>query len=143
MALDLGDARVGVAVSDPLGVTAQALPTIENRGARRVLEAVTRVVAEHDARIVVVGLPLLMSGEDGARATAAREFAEKLAAALPAVAVRLWDERLTTVQAERALLEGNVRRGDRRRRVDALAATVLLQSWLDARAAGAGAEREA
>jgi putative Holliday junction resolvase len=137
LAIDLGDVRVGLALSDPLGITAQPFETLERRGERQDLDRLAEHVQRNDVRRVVVGLPLLMSGEEGTRARGAREFAARLAARLGQVQVELWDERLTTVQAERALLAGDVRRRKRREVVDRLAAVLILQSWLDARAATA------
>jgi putative Holliday junction resolvase len=91
----------------------------------------TDIVREHDVAVVVVGHPLLMSGIAGEKAQDAEAFVERLRAVVPCPVV-LWDERLTSVQANRALLEGNVSRRDRRDVVDAAAAALLLQSWLDA-----------
>jgi putative Holliday junction resolvase len=138
MGVDLGEARIGVALSDPLGITAQPLEVIVHRGSRKDLQRVEALAREHAAHTVVVGLPLLLSGEDGEAATAAREFAQKLGLRLRGVRVELWDERLTTVQAERAMIAGNVRREKRKRRVDVMAAALILQSWLDSQP-GAGA----
>jgi len=133
LAVDLGDVRVGVAVSDPLGVTAQPLPTIPARIAGGAVGAVAALIGEHGAGEVVVGLPLLMSGEEGERARLARSFARRLSERVPGVVVTLWDERLSSVEAERRMGEGGVRSRDRRGRVDAVAAALILQSYLDAR----------
>ena len=136
LALDLGDRRIGYAVSDPLGLTAQPAGELESKSPARNVEAVRALVESRDVRCVVVGHPLLLSGEAGERAEQARRFADLLRGALPGIAVELWDERLTTRQAERVLLAGNVRRGRRRQVVDRMAAALLLQSWLDARREG-------
>jgi len=136
LALDLGDRRIGYAVSDPLGLTAQPAGELESKSPARNVEAVRALVESRDVRCVVVGHPLLLSGEAGERAEQARRFADLLRGALPGIAVELWDERLTTRQAERVLLVGNVRRGRRRQVVDRMAAALLLQSWLDARREG-------
>jgi putative Holliday junction resolvase len=133
LAIDLGDVRVGLALSDPLGLTAQPYETLERRGLRSDLARIVEHVRRHDVCRVIVGLPLLMSGEEGSRATGAREFAAKLAASLGSIPVEMWDERLTTVQAERALVTGDVSRRKRREVVDRLAAVLILQNWLDAR----------
>ena len=132
LALDLGTARIGLALSDPLGVTAQPSGKLDRRALKRDLGSIVDLVREHEVATVVIGHPLLMSGEAGTRAKDAEAFAAKLRDAVPCPVV-LWDERLTTVQATRALLEGDVRRSRRREVVDAAAATLLLQSWLDAR----------
>jgi len=132
LGLDLGEARIGLALSDPLGVTAQPLETLERSGSRRDLERIAGLVRDRGVSTVVVGLPLRLSGEEGPAATAARAFARRLAARLEGVAVRLWDERLTTALAERTMISGRARRAKRRKRVDTVAAALILQSWLDA-----------
>lgn len=131
LALDVGEVRVGLALSDPMGWTAQPLGFVPRRPQRAFLEAVREIVATREVVRAVVGLPLLLSGEKGARAVDAESVAAALREAL-GIPVDTWDERLTTVQAERALREGSVRGADRRRKVDAVAAAVLLQSYLDA-----------
>ncbi len=103
---------------------------LQRRELRSDLRALIDVVEAHDVSTVVVGHPLLMSGLAGERALDAEKFAERLRASLTCSVV-LWDERLTTVQAERALIEGDVSRRTRRKVIDAAAAALLLQSWLD------------
>lgn len=132
LGIDLGTKRIGLALSDPLGITAQPLETLNRVGPRKDLRALEDCVRRNGVTRVVVGLPLLLSGEEGSQAAAAREEAERLRQRLGNVPVVLWDERLTTVQAERAMLEGNVRRRKRKTRVDALAAVLILQGYLDA-----------
>lgn len=131
VALDLGETRVGIAVSDPLGLTASPKGWFPRRGNASDLETVRRLVAEHEAVAVIIGHPLLLSGSGGERAAASEAFAERLRAVVD-VPVTLWDERFTTVQAERAMIEGGVRREKRKGAVDAVAAAILLQSYLDA-----------
>ena len=131
LAIDLGTVRVGLALSDPLRITGQPMGRIARRGLRDNLRELTDIVREHDVAVVVVGHPLLMSGVAGEKAQDAEAFVERLRAVVPCPVV-LWDERLTSVQANRALLEGNVSRRNRRDVVDAAAAALLLQSWLDA-----------
>jgi len=131
LAIDLGTVRVGLALSDPLRLTGQPLGRLDRRALRDGLDALTDIIRERGVSVVVVGHPLLMSGLAGERAADAEKFADRLRAAVP-IPVVLWDERLTTVIAERALVEGNVRRKARREVVDAAAAALLLQSWLDA-----------
>ncbi len=131
LAIDLGTVRVGLAVSDPLRLTGQPFGQIPRRSLKVDLTAVSEIVERHDVGAIVVGHPLLMSGEAGERAKDAETFADRLRAVVRCPVV-LWDERLTTVQAQRALIEGHVRRKDRREVVDATAAAVLLQSRLDA-----------
>ena len=131
VALDLGSKRVGVAVSDPLGLTAQGLATLPRRGEAADIDAIRRLLGEYDAERLIIGLPLALNGTEGPAAAAARQFGDTVAAAVT-VPVDLWDERLTTVQAERVLLDAGVRRQKRRSHIDRLAAVLILQSWLDA-----------
>ena len=138
MALDYGDRRIGVALSDPLGVSAQPLMTLERRSREIDFERLAALVAEHDVIRIVVGMPLGMDGSRGERVRLTEVFMERLRRATGRP-VEAWDERLTTVQAERALLEGDVSRRRRRGVIDQVAAVILLQSWLDARGHGAGA----
>lgn len=132
LGVDLGTVRVGLALSDPLGLTAQPIGKLPRKTLDRDLAALLDLVRRHDVATIVVGHPLLLSGERGARARDAEAFADTLRAACAAT-VTLWDERLTTVQAERSLRESSLSGRRRREVVDAAAATVLLQSWLDAR----------
>ena len=131
LAIDLGTVRVGLALSDPLRITGQPMGRLPRRALRDDLTALISVVRDNDVAVIVIGYPLLMSGIVGERALDASAFAERLRAELDCPVV-LWDERLTTVQAERALIEGNVSRKNRRKVVDSAAAALLLQSWLDA-----------
>lgn len=130
LALDLGEARIGVAVSDPERRVAVPAGTIRVAGPPRDLRAVAALVEEHGATEVVVGLPLSLSGERGAAAKRAAEYADGLRAVLR-VPVHLQDERLSTAEAERGLREAGARGRDRRRTVDQAAATVILQAFLD------------
>jgi putative holliday junction resolvase len=124
VALDHGEARCGVAVSDPTGELVTPLPVIERPDTRRGLARVADVIREREADTVVVGLPLTLAGEEGAQAQAARAFADRLAK-LVEVPVELHDERLTTRMADRT--GGN----------DSVAAAHLLESWLVSRRASA------
>lgn len=130
LGIDLGTVRVGLALSDPLGLTAQPFGRLARRELDRDLGTLVRLVSDHEVGTIVVGHPLLLSGESGTSARDAVSFAERVRAAIE-VPVLLWDERLTTVQAERALREGGVRGPKRRGIVDAAAAAIMLQSWLD------------
>jgi putative Holliday junction resolvase len=129
--LDLGDVRIGLAISDELGLTAQPAGVYTRRSARADLDALATLVAERDIRAIVVGLPLLLSGEPGARAQAAQAFAEHLRGRLPDMPVELWDERLTTAEAQRTLIAADVSRRRRREVVDSMAAVLILQGYLD------------
>ncbi len=130
LALDLGDVRIGVAISDDERRVAVPLGTVR-AGAPQDLRTIAKLVREHDVALVVVGHPLSLAGERGEAARRAEAFAEALRSVL-AVPVVLHDERLSTVQAERALGEAGLRGPRRRRAVDRSAATVILQSYLDA-----------
>ena len=138
LALDAGRRRIGVAISDPAGRFAVPLRSIERRDLAQDLAAVQSLVTTEGVACVVVGLPLSLSGERGAQAVETEEFVEHLRGELP-VPVEVWDERLSSVEAERRLREGRTsRRGARQRpadkgQVDALAATIVLQSYLDSR----------
>jgi putative Holliday junction resolvase len=134
--IDLGTRRIGVAVSDGLGLTAQPHSTVARRGGLRDLQAIAEVVKACDAEAVVLGLPLDCEGEEGRAAVSARAFAERLRAALP-VPVELIDESFSTVEAEQVLLEADLSRARRRQVVDRVAAAVILQRWLDDRRARA------
>ena len=128
MALDLGSARTGVAVSDELGMLAQPWKTLP--GGDSAFDAVTSAIAEVRPSRVLVGLPRNMDGTYGPAADSARTFAEKLRAVADCP-VDLWDERLTTVAAQRALRESGRKARDQRGVIDQVAAQILLQSWLD------------
>jgi putative Holliday junction resolvase len=133
LALDLGSKRIGVAVSDRSGTIATPL-TVVSRSGRRAEDhrRIAALVADEDAERVVVGLPLSLDGTLGPAARSAQEEADELAAVL-AVPLEVFDERLTTVTAERSLIEARMRAEARRRVVDKVAAAVMLQAWLDRR----------
>ena len=131
MAVDPGSRRVGVAVSDPTGTIAQPLSTVAAEPAETLVDRLAALAREQEAVRLVVGLPRRMDGGQGPEARAARELADGLrrATGLP---VTLVDERLTSVAAERALLAGGASRARRRQLSDQVAATLILQSHLDA-----------
>ena len=128
--IDLGEKNVGVAVSDELGLTAQGLTCLKRTGDAKLLADLFRLAREKGAKLAVLGLPRNMSGEMGPKAREAMEFAEKLRET-SGMEVALWDERLTTVQAERSMLEGDLSRKKRKARRDVIAAQLILQSFLD------------
>lgn len=138
LGLDVGERTVGVAVSDALGLTAQGLTTLRRTGLRADIAALRQLARTHDVTCAVVGLPLNMDGSEGASATRARAFGAALGTAL-GVPVDYWDERLTTVAAQRALREGGVPARKQRAVVDQVAAALILQGWLDAQGAARGA----
>lgn len=130
LALDIGDQRIGVAVSDALGWTAQPVKTIQRIGKKKDAEAIEQLIRELGVSDLVVGLPKNMNGTVGPQGEKTMEFAEYLhrRTKLP---LHYQDERLTTVSAEAILIEGNVRREDRKKYVDTVAATFILQTFLD------------
>jgi putative Holliday junction resolvase len=132
MGLDVGTKTVGVAVSDALGITAQGVTTVRRTNMKADLSALTGLIAEHEVTRIVVGLPLNMDATEGPRAKASRAFGAVLekATGLP---IEYQDERLTTVAAERVLLEADLSRQKRRQVIDQVAAQLILQGWLDAR----------
>jgi len=135
LALDLGDRRIGLALSDALGWTAGPLPSLTRIGWKKDLSALRSLIGEHEVRRIVVGLPIRMDGTEGERARLTHEFIERLRRAVP-IPVETWDERLTTVEAERTLIQAEVRREKRRQVVDSMAASLILQGYLDYRNAG-------
>ena len=136
LGLDVGARRIGIAISDPLGVTAQGIATLHRRNRRYDLGELRRLLAEHEVREIVMGNPLRMSGESGTQAEKMAGFAEQLRQAF-SLPVHLWDERLTTAEAHRLLDETGISDTRRRKVIDKMAAVLILQSFLDARKANA------
>jgi putative holliday junction resolvase len=132
LALDFGEKNIGVALSDPMGITARGLLTLKRQSIKKDLQGIFDLVEQHDAGLVVMGHPLNMDGSRGPAAEKAEEFARRLRGRLNVV-VTLWDERLSTRAAERVLLEGNVSRKGRQDVIDKMAAVVILQGYLDSR----------
>lgn len=132
LALDLGTRRIGVALSDPTATIAAPLETIAAAGERRTVAQVAALCRRHGVARIVVGWPRNMDGSRGPAAERAEAFAARLRAAV-SVPVDLWDERLSTTAAERALIETGARRERRRQERDRLAASLILQGYLDAR----------
>jgi putative Holliday junction resolvase len=135
IAIDLGARRIGVAITDALGIAAHPHATIARKGGQRDLDAIAALVRDLDAERVVLGLPLSPEGEVGRAAKSAQTFAERLRAAL-SVPVELIDESFSTVEAEEVLLEADLSRARRREVIDRIAASVILRRWLDAKPAG-------
>ena len=132
LALDVGSKRIGVAVSDPLGITAQGLDTIQRQNKRKDWEALGAVLKKYEVVEIVVGLPLRLSGAEGTQSGKMRQFAEDLKAKFK-LPVHLWDERWTSTEANRLLRETNLSIEKRGKAVDRMAAILILQSWLAAR----------
>lgn len=135
LALDVGTKRIGVALSDELFITAQGQVTIIRRSLAEDLAEIKRIIKEGNVEEAVVGLPLNMNGSYSAKTKEVVEFMDNLAKAVD-IPVKTWDERLTTVQAERTLLEADMSRAKRKKVIDKLAAQVILQSYLDSRKKG-------
>jgi putative holliday junction resolvase len=130
LALDVGKRRIGVALSDELGITAQGLATIQRTNQREDFAVISRLVSEKNVRLILVGNPINMNGTEGRQAEWVRQFAEGLGAR-SGVEVKLWDERLTSVEAGRVLRQSGVSIEKRARAVDRLSAVILLQSYMD------------
>jgi len=137
LALDLGERRIGLALSDELRLTAQGLPTLVRKNIRTDLSALAELAAERNVELFLIGNPIRMSGAEGAQSAWVRQFAKKLESRT-GLAVQLWDERLTTLAAERVLRESGIGREKRNRAVDRLSAVILLQSYLEANSAASG-----
>ena len=130
MALDVGTKRIGVALSDPLKITAQGLETFNRTTQEEDIRGLWALIHEHEVSQLVVGLPKNMDGTIGFKAEEIKEFVAELTAVEPIEVIWI-DERLTTVSAERALLEADVSRAKRKKVIDKMAATIILQSYLD------------
>ena len=129
LSLDVGEKKIGVAISDELGITAQGLGVIKRQSRRQDFSRIIQCVKEYEVEEIIVGLPRNMDGTIGPQAREMLVFQEKLARAVN-VPVITWDERLTTVAANRTLLEANVRRSRRKKVIDKLAAVFILESYL-------------
>ena len=132
VALDVGDRRIGIAVSDPLGITAQPLETYTRIGYGPDVRHIAQIAKTYDTDQILCGLPRNMDGTQGFQVDKVREFAAKLEE--QGLTISFYDERMTTMLAEGALLEANMRREDRKKKVDMVAAVMILQSYLDAQA---------
>ncbi len=133
LGIDIGTVRIGVALSDAMGWTAQPLEVIRRTRPENDLDRLAELAALHDVEEIVIGLPYNMDGSAGPMAALAREFALKMQERL-GLPVREWDERLSSAAAERALLEGDVRRNKRKQVIDKVAAAIILQGYLDHKA---------
>ena len=133
MGLDYGSKTVGVAMSDPLGITAQAVETIWRKDENKLRKTCARIeelISEYEVERIVLGLPKHMNNDLGERAQKALAFGE-MVKRRTGLEVVMWDERLTTVEAERTLIENNVRRENRKQYIDKIAAVFILQGYLD------------
>ena len=134
LGLDVGSKTIGVAITDPLGITAQGLETLRRKNKRLDFEQLARLVRNYEVSEIVVGYPLRLSGVEGRQAEKMQLFAEELRKKFR-LPVHLWDERLTSSQANRILREAELSIKKRGEAVDRLAAVLILQSWMEARGA--------
>jgi putative Holliday junction resolvase len=134
LALDLGERRIGVAISDPTHTLARSLCVLERRSRQEDFAAIAELVREHEVELVVVGHPRSLDGTIGPQARRVERYADTLAKTLP-VPLIFWDERLSTCIAEQLMIEAGRTARKRRKRVDAVAAAVILQNYLDAQVA--------
>ena len=130
LGLDVGSKRIGIAVSDPLGITAQGLETLQRQNKRLDFEKLAQVVRYYEVSEIVVGFPLRMSGVEGIQAEKMHRFADQLRERV-GLPVHLWDERLTSAEANRLLRETDMSILRRRQVVDQMAAVLILQSWME------------
>ncbi len=136
LGLDYGAKTVGVSVSDPLFLTAQPVETVwreKENHLRKTMKRIQEIVSDYQVSAIVLGCPRNMDGSYGERCEKTLEFSEMLKNRMPDIPVILWDERLTTSQAEQALMEGGVRRENRKQYLDSMAAVLILQNYLDYR----------
>ncbi|RJX27983.1 MAG: Holliday junction resolvase RuvX [Dethiobacter sp.] len=129
LCLDIGEKRIGVAVSDPLGITAQGLEVIQRQSISKDLQKIRQLLKDYEAEEIVLGFPRNMDGTVGEKAREILQFKERLAGSI-SIPVTTWDERLTTVAAQRTLLEADVSRKGRKKVVDKLAAVLILEGYL-------------
>lgn len=131
LGIDHGDRRIGIAFSDPMRIIASSLCVIDNTGLKHALAEILALCEKHDVSQIVIGLPLNMNGSSGEAAQKVIHFTEELRKRTK-IPVLTWDERLSTVSAQHALIEAGTRRENRRGLVDKVAAQIILQHWLDA-----------
>lgn len=130
MGLDVGDKTIGVAVSDLMGLTAQGVKTVKRIGKKKDIEALKEIIKERQVTKIVSGLPKNMNGTLGPQGEKVIKFCELLQEET-GITIEYWDERLSTVAAERTLIQGNVRRENRKSVIDMVAAVIILQGYLD------------
>ena len=132
LGIDYGERRIGIAVSDPLGLVAGGLETVQNRGnIEETAKAIKAIVDEYDIKKIVVGMPKNMNNTEGFRAEATYQFIAAVSKEIDGVEVITWDERLTTVIAGKTMNDMGVKRKDKKKNVDRIAAVLILQAYLD------------
>lgn len=130
LSLDIGDARIGVAISDPLGYTAQGIKTINRVSYRKDIEDIKNICDQYTVEKIVVGLPKNMNGTIGPQCEKVLAFCEEMKKVIT-LPIIMWDERLTTVAAHKSMLEADLSRAKRKKQVDKIAACFILQGYLD------------
>lgn len=134
MGLDVGSVTIGVSVSDPFGWTAQGVETIRHTTREKDFQRLRDLTKQYEVELFVLGMPLNMNGTKGMRAEQTEKFASELAAAFPDIPQTFWDERLTTVMAQKELIAADVSRKKRKQVIDKMASVAILQGYLDWRA---------
>lgn len=140
LGLDIGAARVGVAVSDPAGAVASPVTVLDARALARDVRPLARIVEDYEAEALVVGLPVTLAGDEGPQAAEVRAVAERFGVAL-GLPVEYHDERLSSAEARRLMREAGMSEREQRGSVDKVAAAIVLQGWLDARSGGVREDR--
>jgi len=133
LSIDFGTVRIGLAISDPLGFTAQGLETLKVVSKQKVLDSLVKLCREREVTEVVVGLPINMNGTMGPKATETLEWIKKLEVVIPGIPVKTWDERLTSREANRLMIEEGLSRERQKQESDRLAATLILQNYLESK----------
>ncbi len=131
LSLDIGDKTIGVAASDLLGLTAQGIKTIRRVSNKEDLRQLGEIIAQYEITALIIGYPKNMNGTEGERCEMVKNFAEKIGKAYPALEQIFWDERLSTVAAEKSLIAADVSRAKRKKVIDKMAAVYILQGYLD------------
>ncbi|HHU76637.1 MAG TPA: Holliday junction resolvase RuvX [Firmicutes bacterium] len=129
LCLDIGEKRIGVAISDPLGISAQGLGVLQRKGIKKDLAEIRRYVEDYQAGEIILGLPLNMNGSRGKKAEEILRLQDFLSEKIQ-IPVKTWDERLTTIEAQKVLLAGDVSRAGRKKVIDKLAAVLILDNYL-------------
>ncbi|MBP2031564.1 putative Holliday junction resolvase [Clostridium algifaecis] len=130
LGLDIGDRTIGVAISDPLGITAQGITTIRRKSRDKDIDELSKICSDYNVELIISGLPKNMNGTLGPQSEKVMDFCDFIYEKIK-IPIKMWDERLTTVAANRAMLEADLSRAKRKKIVDKLAATYILQGYLD------------
>jgi len=131
LGIDYGEKRIGTALSDGLFITAQPYETVAYSSPAGAIGRIKEIIENKEVKRIVVGIPLTLRGEEGHKAEEVAEFITRLSAVLTGIEIKTWDERLTTSQAEKIMIEGGASRARRKSKIDTLAAAIMLQSYMD------------